>query len=272
MPEPLWRVSGVCFRHPGARVDAVAGATVDVAAGRVTALIGPNGAGKSTLAHLLLGLHRPSAGTVLFRGREAHAWPRAAFALEVGVLPQREEMALPLRVREVVAMGRYPHVGAWRGMAAGDRVAVASALSATGTADLGDRLCVTLSGGELQLVRLARVLALEAPALLLDEPTAALDVRHEMELFELIRTLGDRGRTVLVVTHNLNLAARYADELVLLAAGRIVSQGPAATVLTEEALYQVYGWPVRVTELPGTGSSPSSPLVVPLARPFGVPR
>lgn len=271
MPEPLWRVNRVSFRYPGTQTDAVAGVSLEVAAGGITAFIGPNGGGKSTLAHLLLGLHRPSAGTVLFRGQAAHAWPRAALALEVGVLPQGEEMALPLRVREVVAMGRYPHVGAWRAMKESDQNAVASALDATNTADLSDRLLMTLSGGERQRVRLARVLALGAPALILDEPTAALDIRHEMEIFELIRSLGDRGRTVLIVTHNLNLAARYADELVLLADGRVVANGPPPAVLQESTLYQVYGWPMRVTDYPGRRPDIHFPLVVPLTKRFGEP-
>jgi len=261
----LWQLEQVRFRHRGASRDALHDVSLALPEGRVTALVGPNGAGKSTLVQLLLGLASPSHGRVLLRGKAATAWSREAFAREIGVLPQGEEMVLPLRVRDVVAMGRYPHVGAWRALGASDDAAVLQALESTCTRDLIDRPFAELSGGERQRVRVARALAQDAPTLLLDEPTAALDIRHEMQLFELVRFLGDAGRTIVLVTHSLDLAARYADDLVLLADGRLVAQGSAQDVLTEAHLSQAFGWPVSVVTRPGTEAAPV-PMILPLSQ------
>ncbi len=261
----LWQLEQVSFRHRGATREALRQVTLELQTGRVTAIVGPNGAGKSTLVQLLLGLARPSAGHVRLQGREASTWSREAFAREVGVLPQGEEMVLPLAVKDVVAMGRYPHLGAWRAFGARDDRAVRDALEATCTMELIDRPFADLSGGERQRVRVARALAQDAPTLLLDEPTAALDVRHEMQLFELVRFLGDQGRTLVVVTHALDLAARYADELVLLADGRITAHGTATEVLTASHLSAAFEWPIAVTTRPGTHTAPV-PMILPLTK------
>lgn len=261
MADARWTLNDVRYRHRGAASDALRGLSLAITAGRVTAIVGPNGAGKSTLVQLLLGLAAPTQGTVRLRDRDATAWPRGELAREVAVLPQGEEMVLPLTVTDVVAMGRYPRLGALQAPTADDHAAVHRALAATCTEELAERPFGELSGGERQRVRVARALAQDTPALLLDEPTAALDVRHEMQLFELVRLLAGDGRTIVLVTHALDLAARYADDLILLAEGRVVAAGAPAAVLTEAHLAQAYGWPIAVSTRPG---SAGVPMVLPL--------
>jgi iron complex transport system ATP-binding protein len=239
--------------------------SLEIPAGATTAVLGPNGSGKSTLLRLLLGVVQPSGGSAEFNGRPLASWGRDALAREVGVVPQGEEAVFPMCVREMVAMGRYPHLGAWRREADTDRRAVQEAMRRCDVLDLAARPLTTLSGGERQRARLARALAQEAATLALDEPTAALDIAHEMAIFELLRDLGHAGKTVLVVTHNVNLAARYADHLVLLAGGRLAAEGTPAQVLTRETIERVYGWPVEIVPHPGPGPDAGAPQVVPLA-------
>lgn len=262
-PE-VWRADDVAFRYPGAVVEAVRGVTFAVGPGEVVALVGPNGSGKSTLLRLLLGTRSPNGGRAEFGGRPAALWPRSELALRVGALPEYEEPAFPITVRELVAMGRYPHLGAWRREGPRDREAISRALACCRVADLAGRPFTTLSGGERQRARLARALAQEPEALALDEPTASLDVAHEMEIWDLLRAEALAGRAILLTTHNLNLAARYADRIVLLDRGRVAASGAASEVLTEQAVGRVYGWPVRVFAHPGPGPDAGAPQIVPL--------
>jgi len=281
-----WVARDVRFVHDGASRAAVDGVSLDVPAGRLTALLGPNGAGKSTLLSLLLGTLRPRSGTVTLRGRAVAAWPRAELARTVGVVPQGEEFAFPLTVRALVEMGRYPHLGPWQRARAADQAAIDAALARCGLTTFADRAVSTLSGGERQRARLARALAQVASAspdgapiadaaLALDEPTAALDLAHEMAFFGLMRALADGGTTVLLVTHHLDLAARYADHLVLLHHGRVVAAGDAHAVLAGDAVSRVYGWPVAVVPYAGRGRARGVPQIVPLdpsdASPDAVP-
>jgi iron complex transport system ATP-binding protein len=252
-------------RYPDATRPALDGVSAEVPEGACTAVLGPNGSGKSTLLRVLLGTLTPSAGSVRFKDRDVAAWPRVAMAREVGVVPQGEEAAFPMSVREAVAMGRYPYLGPWRREGDADRRATLEAMRRCDVADLAHRALGTLSGGERQRVRVARALAQEPAALALDEPTAALDVAHEMAIFELLRDLGRAGTTVLLVTHNLNLAARYADRLVMLHRGRVAAEGTPAQVLTRETVEAVYGWPVRIERFAGPGPDEGAPQVVPLA-------
>jgi iron complex transport system ATP-binding protein len=260
-----WRAEGLAYRYPGAREAALHGVSLEVRPGTTTAVLGPNGSGKSTLLRLLLGVLPPAKGTVAFGGRPLSAWSRDALAREIGVVPQGEESPFPMTVRELVAMGRYPHLGPWRREGEGDRRAVDEAMRRADVARLSARAVDTLSGGERQRARVARALAQEAPTLALDEPTAALDVAHEMAIFELLRDLARGGKTVLLVTHSLNLAARYADRLVLLDRGRLAAEGNPAEVPTRATVKRVYGWPVRVVPHPGPGPDTGAPQVVPLA-------
>jgi len=260
-----WRCHGLTFRYPEAPGPALLDLSLEIPSGACTAVLGPNGSGKSTLLRLLLGTLRPAAGSVDFGGRALGSWQRESLARSVGVVPQGEEAVFPLTVRELVAMGRYPHLGPWRREGAADRRAVEEAMRVCDVHGLAHRPLATLSGGERQRARLARALAQQADTLALDEPTAALDVSHEMAMFELLRGLSRAGKTVLLITHNLNLAARYADRLVLLSAGRLAAAGPPAEVLTRATVEGVYGWPVQIVPHPGPGPDTGAPQVVPLA-------
>jgi iron complex transport system ATP-binding protein len=258
--DAIFRAADLAFRYGGAAADAVAGIDLDVHAGELIALLGPNGSGKSTLLRLLLGALRPHSGIVAFEGRAVGAWPRDEMARRVGVVAQAEEIAFPITVRELVAMGRYAHLGPWRREGAADRAAIRDAMLRCEVAALAGRSVLELSGGERQRVRLARALAQQPRVLMLDEPTASLDIAHEMALFEMLAALSDDGTTVVVVTHNINLAARYAHRLVLLDGGRAVADGSADAVLTRERLEQVYHWPLHIRREEG------APQVVPARR------
>ncbi len=187
--------------------------------------------------------------------RESRSWDRRALAREVGAVPQTETFAFPLTVRELVAMGRYPHLGPLRAEGTEDRAAVAAAMERCDVSELAERSVHTLSGGELQRVRIARALAQAPSALILDEPTASLDVRHEMTILGLLKTLAERGTTVLFITHHLNLAARYAGRMLLLDEGRVAAEGTPAEVLRAKVLESVYRWPV-IVEVDRTSGSP----------------
>lgn len=233
-------------RYPGAARPALNHVSCDVRPGHLLAVVGPNGSGKSTLLRALLGLTGLESGSVSLKGRPLSTWRRAEIAAVLGVVSQREEILFPLGVEETVLMARYARLGSLAPARAVDRAAVRSALERCDAWSLRERRTETLSGGEWQRVRVARALAQEPQALLLDEPTVALDVRHEMEVFELVRALTDGGLGALVITHHLNLAARYADTLLLLDEGAAVAHGTPGDVLREEVLSAVFRWPVAV--------------------------
>ena len=251
MSEILLELAGATIRYDGTAMPQLDGATLSVAAGECVAIVGPNGAGKTTALRALLGLAPLTAGAARIDGRDVGSWARGSVATVVAAVSQREEPAFPITVRDTVAMGRYPHLGPWRAAGAKDRDAIARALRRTDMEPLSDRWVQTLSGGEWQRVRLARALAQEPRALILDEPTASLDLRHEMELFELVHELVRQDAlAALIVTHHLNAAARFADRLVLMSGGRIVASGTPAEVLQPARLAEVFGWPVGVHYLP----------------------
>lgn len=262
----VFATEGLCFRYPGAPRPALDDVGTRVARGELYAVIGPNGSGKSTLARLLLGVLRPTTGQALFVGRPAAAWDRRELARRVGVVPQDEELVFPLTVGALVGMGRYPHIGPWRAEGTADLAAIERALEACDVAPLRDRPVTRLSGGERQRARIARALAQEPDTLVLDEPTAALDIAHEMAIFELLARLREhQGVTVLLVTHNINLAARYADRLLLLEQGRALAEGAPGAVVTRELVERSYHWPVDVFPHPGPGPDAGAPQVTPLA-------
>lgn len=263
--QPAWVTRDLTLRYPTSVAPAVDGVSLSIPAGRCTAILGPNGAGKSTLLQLLLGILPPTSGEALFEGTRTDRWERRDFARVVGVVPQLEEAVFPLTVRELVAMGRYPHLGAWRREGAADLRAIERALVTCDLVALAERPLATLSGGERQRARVARALAQEPRALVLDEPTASLDIRHEMSIFELLPAMCAAGATVLVVTHHLNLAARYAHRLILMARGQVVGEGTPAEVLERSRVEEVYRWPVSITPHPGPGPDTGAPQVIPLA-------
>ena len=251
MDGPVFELSGATVRYAARLAPSLDGAGFRVGAGECVALVGPNGAGKTTALRALLGLVPLAAGRAAILDRPVASWRRDELARTVGVVVQREEPAFPVTVADTVAMGRYAHVGRWRALGAADRDAIARALERTDVAALRERWVQTLSGGEWQRVRVARALAQEPRALVLDEPTASLDLRHEMELFELVATLTrEEGLAALVVSHHLNVAARFAGRLVLLDRGRVAADDVPERVLDPERLAEVFGWPVAVQRLP----------------------
>lgn len=255
------------FRYPGQTHPAIDELTMHVPPGSVFALLGPNGSGKSTLFKLLLGALTPTAGTVSYRDVAVDQWPRRDYARHVGVVPQLEQITFPLTVRQLVSMGRYPHMGAWRSEAPADRQAIDQALERCEIVEFAERPLGTLSGGELQRARVARALAQEPDTLVLDEPTAALDIHHEMAMFELLAQLAVRdGKTVVIATHNINLAARYASRVLLLDHGRPAAAGTPTEVIEADTIGRVYRWPVAIVEHPGPGPDAGAPQVVPLAE------
>ncbi|HMV32238.1 MAG: ABC transporter ATP-binding protein [Gemmatimonadales bacterium] len=255
----ILRARDLAVRYPRAAGPAVTGAALDLDAGELVAVVGPNGSGKTTLLRALLGTLPLAAGSVALLDRPLGEWTSAALARVVGVVTQREESLFPLTVEETVSLGRYAFLGPLAPLAETDRRIVAEAMATADVAQLAARPTDQLSGGEWQRVRIARALAQQPRLLVLDEPTASLDIRHEMEVFELVRRLAGQGIASLVVSHQLNLAARYADRLLLLHEGRVVADGPPATVLTRETVAHVFDWPVAITSW-----CDGAPQVVPL--------
>jgi iron complex transport system ATP-binding protein len=255
-------VRGACYRYPGAERDAVQDLSLTCGAGEFHAVLGPNGSGKTTLVRILLGAVRPSAGTAEIAGRPAHEWRRQELARVVGVVPQREDNLFPQRVRETVLLGRYPHLSMWGRERPEDHAAVERALAACDAEQLAERWVWTLSGGEYQRVRIARALAQEPRLLVLDEPGISLDLQHEMQLFELVRRLVEtQGLGVVMITHDLNLAARFADAVLLVREGRAIASGAPADVLTQPVVEAVFSWPVALQTIDGR------PHMIPLRKP-----
>jgi iron complex transport system ATP-binding protein len=250
----------------------VEGLQLDIPHGQVTAIVGPNGCGKSTVLRGLSRLLRPAAGQVLLDGRDIHALHTKQVARRLGLLPQSPVVPDGITVAELVGRGRHPHHGLLRQWTREDDEVVARALEQTGTADLADRPVDELSGGQRQRVWIAMVLAQHTDLLLLDEPTSFLDIAHQVEVLDLVRDLCDQqGTTVVMVLHDLAMAARYADHLIAMREGRIVAQGEPQDVVTAETVCDVFGIPCRVRWEEASGDL----TVIPLGRhraPRRVPR
>ncbi|MFI5249791.1 MAG: ABC transporter ATP-binding protein [Gemmatimonadales bacterium] len=257
-------------RYAGSPGLAVAGVTFAAQSGSITAVTGPNGSGKSTLVKALLRRVPLTGGDIAIAGVSLGQMSLRDAARRAAVVPQREEPAFPMTVREYIALGRFPHAGAWTSVwstsdPGGDR-AVTAAVERAGVGEFLDRHTDALSGGEWQRVRIARALAQGGRLLVLDEPTTFLDVGHEMAVFELLAELARDGMGVLLITHQLNLVARFAQHVVLLHAGVIAAQGPPAAVMTGGILERVYDWPLVVARDPAVGA----PMLIPLRAPAPV--
>jgi iron complex transport system ATP-binding protein len=239
MTAALVDVTGVAF---GYRERAVFhDVSFSVAPGELVALCGPNGAGKSTLLRLMLGLHMPLSGSVKLGGTPLSALSRRDIARRAALLPQDAPAEVPLTVREAVALGRLSHLARFQPESAADADAVTRALAATDTAALAERPLVELSGGERHRVHLARALAQEAPLLLLDEPIAGLDLAHQLQALDLLRATVNGGRAAVVALHDLSLAGRRCDRVLLLAGGGLCADAPPAQVLTAELIARFFG-------------------------------
>ncbi len=227
------------------------GVSADFRPGALTGVIGPNGAGKTTLLRALAGLVPLKSGRISLDGEPIDAFDRKEIARRVGYLAQKHEPAFPFRSDETVMMGRYPHQGRLAPETDADREAVAAALQDVDAGDLASRAINELSGGEMKRVLIARTLAAQTPVLLLDEPFANLDVRHCLDILAILRAQASGGRTVVVSVHDLNLAHRYCDHLLLLHAGEVLVSGNPQSVLKPEFIEQAFG--VRAQILPVNG-------------------
>jgi iron complex transport system ATP-binding protein len=236
---------------------------LDVAPGRITAIVGANGCGKSTLLRALARLLSPTSGQIVLDGVELNSRPTKEIARLIGLLPQSPIAPEGIVVADLVGRGRHPHQGMFARWSRDDDEAVAAALDATGIADLADRPVDELSGGQRQRVWIAMALAQQTDILLLDEPTTFLDVAHQIEVLDLLVDLNRaRGTTIVMVLHDLNLAARYADEIVAVCNGRIHALGEPSSVVTAELVSEVFGLDSEVIPDPLTGK----PLVLPRGR------
>ncbi|HOS38209.1 MAG TPA: ABC transporter ATP-binding protein [Spirochaetota bacterium] len=219
----------------------IEGISVRIHADDFLGVIGPNGAGKSTLLKLLTGNLRPSAGTIAFRGRALAAYTERELARELAVVHQHIENVLPFTVEEFVTMGRFPHRRPWEIAREDDHAAVAAAIESVGIAGLARRPLTELSGGELQLARIALALAQDCGVILLDEPTSFLDIAHAVRIMDALHGMHRRGKTIITVLHDINTAADYCTRIVGIGGGRIAFDGPPAAVLTYENLEALYG-------------------------------
>jgi iron complex transport system ATP-binding protein len=243
--------------------DVVRDLDLEVPAGRITTIVGPNACGKSTLLRGLARLLAPRTGNVTLDGKALDSMRTIEIARVLGLLPQTPVAPDGISVGDLVGRGRYPHQGWFRRWNAGDDNAVADALEATGTADLVDRKVSELSGGQRQRVWVAMVLAQETDLLLLDEPTTFLDINHQVELLDLLTDLNrDAGTTIVLVLHDLNLAFRYADHVVVLKGGRIAAEGVPVDVIDAALITDVFGLACEIVPDPVSGT----PMVVARGR------
>jgi iron complex transport system ATP-binding protein len=252
---------GLHFAYEG-DVRAVQGVDLALQDGELLVVVGPNGSGKSTLLRLFAGLLAPQRGQVRLDGGPLDALPPRERARRLAVVPQALATLPETTVQAFVLAGRYAHIARWRGATASDHDAVRAALAAADVSELSARPMTDLSGGQRQRVLVARALAQQAPRLLVDEPTAALDLHHQLRVFELLARLAREGRAVLVVTHDANLASQFATRVALLHEGRLAALGSPAQVLRREVLEPVYGPHLHFGTLPD-----GAPFVLPWMGP-----
>jgi len=235
---------------------------LSIAPGTVTALVGPNGCGKSTLLRGVSRLLKPTHGSVYLNSRDIHKLKAKELARQLGILPQSPRAPEGLTVHELVAQGRYPHQSWFQQWSSEDERIVDEALITTNLALFADRPVDTLSGGQRQRAWIAMALAQQTEILLLDEPTTFLDLAYQMDVLDLLQSLNAEGRTIVMVLHDLNHAARYADTIVALRGGQIVAQGTAEEIMTAENIFQVFGLRSTIVTDPVT----DTPMCVPIGR------
>jgi iron complex transport system ATP-binding protein len=266
LPPHELRAEGLALGYDGRRV--VDDLDVLLPDGRVTVIVGPNACGKSTLLRSFARLLRPEAGAVTLDGTDVHRYPSKQLATLLGLLPQQPVAPEGITVADLVGRGRFPRQGLFRQWTAVDDHAVDDALRATDTLGIASRRVEELSGGQRQRVWIAMALAQQTDLLLLDEPTTFLDVAHQIDVLDLLTELNrTRGTTIAMVLHDLNLAARYADHLVVMSAGRIVAEGAPRAVITPAIVSAAFGLEALVVDDPVSGS----PMVVPRGRFHGHP-
>lgn len=254
--HPTLEARGLVVAYDGKVV--VDGVDLALPEGSFTVILGPNASGKSTVLRALARVLKPESGDVLFDGRALSEYGPKELARRMGLLPQDAIAPEGMRVADLVSRGRYPHHSALQRWTSADDAATREALAATNTADLAERYVDQLSGGQRQRVWVALLLAQQTPVMLLDEPTTFLDIAHQYELLDLLRALNQQGKTVIAVLHDLNQAARYADNLVLMKEGRVVASGNPSELITAERVGEVFGIDAIVTPDPVT----RTPMVI----------
>lgn len=247
--NPMVALDDLWYAYNGNRVAALQGLNLEVPAGAVTAILGPNGSGKTTLLHLILGLLTPTRGAVYLAGRPQAAYSRRELGRLLALVPQKEHISFNFTVLEYVLLGRAPYLQVLETPRPDDRQAALEALRVVGIEPLQGRVVTALSGGEQQLVTLARALAQQPRLLLLDEPTAHLDLGNQVRVLEVMRRLCADGVTVLFTTHDPNAAAAVADHAVLMRQGQVLAAAPTAEALTADNLRATYGVPVEVAKV-----------------------
>ena len=240
----------LCVKIAGKEI--LHGLNVDIKAGRRTAIVGPNGAGKSTLLKTLRGILPMLSGSAALMGGDINTLDAKEFARRAAYLQQRVEMTFDYTARDIVLAGRYPYLSWWSQEKAHDLAIAEACMAYTGVSDLADSPLHAMSGGQRQRVLLAKVLAQQTPVLFLDEPATGLDIIYQEEIFRFCRELSAAGKTVLLVAHELSLAARFCSRLLLIGRGTLLADGVPKDVLTDALLSQAYGAPVRVVENPLT--------------------
>jgi len=239
-------LSGLSFSYDGAEQSALRDLSLEIPAGAIMAILGPNGSGKTTLLRLLLGTLRSQSGAIRLAGRLQDSYSRQERSQLLGLVPQDEHIPFDFSVLEYTLLGRAPYLGRLQMPGKTDHEVALAALGVTGLTHLQDRPLPQLSGGERQLAVLARALTQEPRILLMDEPTAHLDLSNQGRLLEIMRNLAAQGTTLVMTTHDPNLAALIATHVVLMRAGQIMDTGPATEMLTAEKLSATYSTPVRV--------------------------
>lgn len=257
-------VEEVVFRYGrkgGEGITALKGISLAIEKGEILGILGPNGSGKSTLLKVMSGAGKPDEGSVLLEGRHFSSYPRRELARRIAFVPQNLFLDFPFTCREVVLMGRFPYLGGLGLEREEDHRIAGETMRLTHTDHLAERAITDLSGGEQQRVILAQALAQQGDILMLDEPTSHLDIKFQLEILDLLKTLNrDRAYTIVLVLHDLNLAALYCDRIALLKEGLLHGLGSPSEQITEEAVREVYGARVRVERNPETGL----PSVVPV--------
>jgi iron complex transport system ATP-binding protein len=257
----MLNAAGVSFAYRAGAPRVVDDVSLSIAPGDMVGILGPNGSGKTTLLKMLGGTLTPAAGSIAFDGRPLGDWTRRDLARRIAFVPQETHAPFDFTVLDIVLMGRFPHLGAFALEGPADLAIAKQALASTGTAAFEDRPFATLSGGEKQRVVVASALAQSPELLLLDEPTASLDLGHQLDVQLLLASLNrDRRVTMVLSTHDLNLAAALCRQLILLRGGRVIAQGPTDDVLTPDAVRALYGVDADVQRHVGTGHLTVTPL------------
>lgn len=250
-PHPIIRISDLCFRYGTSDPTVLENLSLTIPAGKITTVLGPNGTGKTTLLHLILGMLTPQAGSIRIDGHIQSTGARRRMSHLIGLVPQGEYVAFDFSLLEYVLLGRAPYLGALQMPDESDYEIALDALRSTGLLELWHRSVPNLSGGERQLAMVARALAQQTSILLLDEPTSHLDLGNKWRVLNLLCDLSRKGTTIVLTTHDPNIAAAIADHVVFVRDGRVLASGTKREVFTSENLSRAYGVPVNVLEVQG---------------------